>query len=288
MGHRIEPETAVQPRRPAVSVGIRRISGVTVSDLELDLDVFQGPFDLLLALVMREEIELSEVPIAEIVVAFVDRMQERGEIDLDSASEFLVLIAALLEIKVRLLFPGEEDDELEELTAEQAEAELIERLLEYRRYAASARWLGERTADLRVFRTGPAPLAPRPDPEVEAFSEDPWQLHAVIGRLLTPPPKIDISSVRRRLVPVSEFLSRFRALLRERRGFAFEEAVAGLDPISQAAAFLAILELYKAGEADPVQDELFGPIRVARGSGKAAPQPAPAETEPSQIDRAIA
>jgi segregation and condensation protein A len=268
-----------------VSVGIRRISGVTVSDLELDLDVFQGPFDLLLALVLREEIELSEVPIAEIVVAFVERMQERGEIDLDSASEFLVLIAALLEIKVRLLFPGEEDDELEELTAEQAEAELIERLIEYRRYAASARWLGERAADPRVFRTGPAP---RPDPVVEAFSEDPWQLHAVIGRLLTPPPKIDISSVRRRLVPVSEFLSRFRALLRGRRGFAFEEAVAGLDPISQAAAFLAILELYKAGEADPVQDELFGPIRVARGSGKAAPQPAPAEAEPSQIDRAIA
>ena len=104
MGHRIELRRAVQLRRPAVSVGIRRISGVTVSDLELDLDVFQGPFDLLLALVMREEIELAELPIAEIVVAFVERMEERGEIDLESASEFLVLIAALLEIKVRLLF----------------------------------------------------------------------------------------------------------------------------------------------------------------------------------------
>ncbi|HEU0194885.1 MAG TPA: segregation/condensation protein A, partial [Gaiellales bacterium] len=251
------------------------------------LDVFQGPFDLLLALVMREEIELAEVPIAEIVVAFVERMQERGEIDLESASEFLVLVAALLEIKVRLLFPDDEED-LEELTAEQAEAELIERLIEYRRYAAAARSLGARVSDARVFRTGPAPLAPRPDPVVEAFSEDPWQLHAVIGRLLTPPPKIDISSVRRRLVPVSEFLSRFRALLRERRGFAFEEAVAGLDRLSQAAAFLAVLELYKAGEADPVQDELFGPIRVARGSGRAAAQPAPAASEPQQADRAIA
>jgi segregation and condensation protein A len=271
-----------------VSVGIRRISDVTVSDLELDLDVFQGPFDLLLALVMREEIELAEVPIAEIVVAFVDRMQERGEIDLESASEFLVLIAALLEIKVRLLFPEDEGEDFEELTAEQAEAELIERLIEYRRYAGAARWLGTRAADARVFRAGPAPLAPRPDPVVEAFSEDPWQLHAVIGRLLTPPPKIDISSVRRRLVPVSEFLIRFRALLAERRGFAFEEAVAGLDRLSQAAAFLAVLELYKAGEADPVQDELFGPIRVGRGSGRAAPHPAPSESEPRQIDRAIA
>ena len=79
--------------------------------LDLDLDVFQGPFDLLLALVMREEIELAELPIAEIVVAYVERAYDDGELDLESASEFLVLIAALLEIKVRLLFPGEEDDE---------------------------------------------------------------------------------------------------------------------------------------------------------------------------------
>jgi segregation and condensation protein A len=234
---------------------------------------------------MREEIELAEVPIADIVVAFVERMRERGEIDLESASEFLVLIAALLEIKVRLLFPDDQED-VEELTAEQAEAELIERLIEYRRYASAARSLAERAAVVRVFRSGPAPLAPRPEPVVEAFSEDPWQLQAVIGRLLTPPPKIDISSVRRRLVPVSEFLVRFRALLRDRRGFAFEEAVAGLDRVSQAAAFLAVLELYKAGEADPTQDELFGPIRVARGSGRAAPEEAAADSQ--QADRAIA
>ena len=78
-----------------------------VADLMLDLDVFQGPFDLLLALVLREEVELADVPIAEIVVAYVERAYEKGELDLESASEFLVLMAALLEIKVRLLFPGD-------------------------------------------------------------------------------------------------------------------------------------------------------------------------------------
>ena len=78
-----------------------------LADLELDLDVFQGPFDLLLALVLREEVELADVPIAEIVVAYIERAYEKGELDLESASEFLVLMAALLEIKVRLLFPDE-------------------------------------------------------------------------------------------------------------------------------------------------------------------------------------
>ncbi len=148
-----------------------------VSDLMLDLDVFQGPFDLLLALVMREEIELAELPIAEVVVAYVEHAYDDGVLDLESASEFLVLIAALLEIKVRLLFPGEEDEE-EAFTAEEAEAELLARLMQYRRFAAAARWLTARAGEeLRVFRAGPAPLAPRPQPEVVPFSEDPWALH---------------------------------------------------------------------------------------------------------------
>lgn len=235
-----------------------------VSDLMLDLDVFQGPFDLLLALVMREEIELAELPIAEVVVAYVEHAYEDGVLDLESASEFLVLVAALLEIKVRLLFPGEEEDD-EPLSAEEAEAELLARLMQYRRFAAAARWLTDRVAaEPRVFRAGPAPLAPRPEPEVVPFSEDPWALHAAMGRLLTPPPEIDLSAVRRRLVPVSHFLDQFRRILGERRAFGFEEAVAGLDRLAQAAAFLAVLELYKNGEAVPEQSDVFAPIRIRR------------------------
>jgi segregation and condensation protein A len=237
---------------------------VIVSDLMLDLDVFQGPFDLLLALVMREEIELAELPIAEVVVAYVEHAYDDGVLDLESASEFLVLIAALLEIKVRLLFPGEEDEE-EAFTAEEAEAELLARLMQYRRFAAAARWLTARAGEeLRVFRAGPAPLAPRPQPEVVPFSEDPWALHAAIGRLLTPPPEIDLTVVRRRLVPVSHFVDEFRRLLRDRRAFAFDEAVEGLDRLAQAAAFLAVLELYKSGEVIPDQPAVFGPISNTR------------------------
>ena len=238
---------------------------MNLTQLDLDLDVFQGPFDLLLALVMREEIELAEVPIAEIVVAYVERAYDDGELDLESASEFLVLIAALLEIKVRMLFPGEDEEDTDGMSAEQAEAELLARLIEYKRYAAAAAWLAAAGAsERRIFRSGPAPLAPRPEPVVEAFSEDPWQLQAAVGRLLTPPPEIDLSAVRRRLVPVSEFLTRFRAVLRERRAFAFDEAVAGLDRLSHAAAFLAILEMWKQGEVQAEQSEVFGPIRIAR------------------------
>jgi chromatin segregation and condensation protein Rec8/ScpA/Scc1 (kleisin family) len=65
-------------------------------------------------------------------------------------------------------------------------------------------------------------------------------------------------------VPVSHFLAEFRKVLRERRAFAFDDAVAGLDRLAQAAAFLAVLELYKSGEIVPEQPAVFGPIRVTR------------------------
>jgi segregation and condensation protein A len=237
-----------------------------VADLELDLDVFQGPFDLLLALILREEVELAEVPIAEIIAAYVERAYERGELDLESASEFLVLVAALLEIKVRLLFPS--DEEIEALTPEQAEAELFARLIEYRRFQGAAGWLRDRGQTPRIFRLGPAPLAPpRPAPLVLEFSEDPWRLAEAVDTLLVPPPPIDVSSVRRPLVSVDVFLERFRSILRDRRGFAFDEAVHGLDRLSQAAAFLAVLELVKRGEVAGEQAETFGPIRIVAVAG---------------------
>ena len=79
-----------------------------ITRLELDLDVFAGPFDLLLSLILREELDLLEVELAEIVLAYLDHLEERDELDLESATEFLVLIAALLELKSRLMLPGEE------------------------------------------------------------------------------------------------------------------------------------------------------------------------------------
>src|SRR5438552_980096 len=84
-----------------------------VAALDLDLEVFQGPFDLLLTLVLREEVDLLEVDLAEVVLAYVEHLERSGELDLEAATEFLVLIAALLELKSRLMLPGAEDEGLE-------------------------------------------------------------------------------------------------------------------------------------------------------------------------------
>src|SRR3954467_6898342 len=128
-----------------------------LASLDLDLEVFQGPFDLLLALVLREEVDLLEVDLAEIVLTYIDHLESRGELDLEAATEFLVLIAALLELKSRLLLPRE-DEELLELEPGEAAEELLARMLEARRYRAAAEHLPERLAGEHGVRYRAAPL----------------------------------------------------------------------------------------------------------------------------------
>src|SRR5436305_7027751 len=106
-------------------------------DLELDLEVFSGPFDLLLTLVLREEVDLLEVELADVVLAYLDHLEARGELDLEVATEFLVLMAALLELKSRMMLPREQD-ELLDLEPGEAAEELLARMLEARRYRRAA------------------------------------------------------------------------------------------------------------------------------------------------------
>jgi segregation and condensation protein A len=234
-----------------------------VRELELDLDAFEGPFDLLLTLVLREELDLAEVDVAAIVVAFVERLLERDELDLEACGEFLVLVAALLELKARGLFP-EEEAELAELEPEEAAEEVARRLAEYRRMKEAAAWLSDRLAaeSGRYFRLGPAPLAPRP--ERRLAQQDPVELAAVIRALAVEPPPVSLAHMAMRFPPVGQFVERFRSLLRRRRRFDFDAEVQGLSRVEVAVAFLALLELRKGGEIAIDQAAPFAPIRISR------------------------
>src|SRR5213592_1086624 len=130
-----------------------------LAELELDLDVFSGPFDLLLTLVLREEIDLLEVDLADVVLAYLDHLEARGELDLEVATEFLVLIAALLELKSRLMLPREEE-ELLDVEPDVAAEELLARMLEARRYRAASAYLRDRLAAEEGVRYRSAPPPP--------------------------------------------------------------------------------------------------------------------------------
>jgi segregation and condensation protein A len=236
---------------------------MAVHELELDLDAFEGPFDLLLTLVLKEEMPLADVDVAGIVLAFVERLAERDELDLEACGEFLVLVSSLLELKARALVAGEDVD-LEELDPEEAAEELARRLAEYRRFKEASHWLAERLAAERdrYFRLGPAPLAPKLEPAMAA--QEPDLLAGALRALAVEPPPVSVAHMALRFPPVSLFLERFRALLGRRRRFDFEQEVVGLSIAEQAVAFLALLELRKRGEIALDQAAPFAPIRVSR------------------------
>ena len=232
-----------------------------VRELPLDLDAFEGPFDLLLTLVLREELELRDVDVAEIVLAFVERLAEREELDLEACGEFLVLSAALLELKARGLFPDEELD-LEGLDPEEAAEELAERLAAYRRFRAAAGWLEERldAESDRYFRLGAAPLAPTPSRLLA--QQDPVQLVGALRSLAAVPAEPSLRHLVLSYPPLSRFLDRFRNLLKARGRFAFDNEVDRLSRVEQIVAFLALLEMRKRGEAQIAQAGPFEPITV--------------------------
>ncbi len=306
---------------------------VRLVDLELDLDVFAGPFDLLLTLILKEEIDLLEVDLADVVISYIDHLErppddsraaqsgeagtadevrgtadevrgtadevrgtadevrgtadevrgtadevrgtadevrgrqargEREQLDLEAATEFLVLIAALLELKSRLMLPGEEIEEVDLDPGEAAE-ELLQRLLDAHRFRSAADSLQDLLAGQTGyrFRSAPLPRSLRRAPLEEATAVyDPRILGASIGELLQVPDPVDIAHMSAAKVTVAERLAVLRMLLRRGRRFSFDEAVAEADRVTVAVTLFALLELYKQGELTWDQDEPFGEISI--------------------------
>ncbi len=225
-----------------------------IEELELDLEVFSGPFDLLLTLVLREDVDLLEVSLADVVISYLDVLEQRGELDLEVATEFLVLIAALLELKSRLMLPREEEELLEDMGPAEAADELLARMLEARRYRRAAGHLTERLAAEHGYRYR---SAPRPSflkqvvfpvaERVEAVY-DPAVLGAAVGGLLRLPEPMQLEHLTMVRVTVAERLTHLRSLLR-RGACTFSDAVEGADRVTVAVTLFGLLELYKQGEA---------------------------------------
>ncbi|MGH2958087.1 MAG: segregation and condensation protein A [Solirubrobacterales bacterium] len=258
----IEASTGEPVHVAALSEGTPRFDA-----LELDLEVFHGPFDLLLELVMREEIDLLEVDLATIVLGYVELLESRGEIELEPVTEFVVLIAALLELKSRMMLPREETDGVFdlELDAEEAAEELLARMLEYHRYNKLAGWLRERYHAEQPFHYRSAPL-PK---DLRTVSHEnlgkvynPEKLSSAIGDLLRVPEQMSMPHLRMHRATLQDRLSSLRTLLKRATHFNFDDAVEGEDRLTEALTVWALLELYKLGEADWEQEENFGPIEV--------------------------
>jgi segregation and condensation protein A len=238
--------------------------------------VFEGPFDLLLHLILKEEVELWEVSLHEIVDAYLgelDRMDGLGGqagLDLDVATEFLLIAATLVELKARRLLPGLDEVELdEELLRFEERDLLLARLLECKTFKDAAKALETRIrrADRSVPRTA-GPEEPYrwmvPDPLERVKPE---ALRAAALRVLSAPPvvTVDTDHVAPVRASVRDAVDAVLRLLPATEPMSFRSLVAGAPHrLEVIVRFLAVLELYKQGMVDLAQFTNFGELMVRR------------------------
>ncbi|GAY11363.1 segregation and condensation protein A [Pseudonocardia sp. N23] len=249
---------------------------------QVRLHNFEGPFDLLLQLIGKHELDITEMALHQVTDDFIAHLTALGDdADLDETTEFLVVAATLLDLKAARLLPGGDVEDAEDLALLEARDLLFARLLQYRAYKQVAAMFVElESTALRRFPRSVA-LEERFSallPEVllgvepEAFAE----LAASVFRP-KPPPTVGVEHLHAPQVSVPEHAALLRERLAELGVASFAELTADcVAPLEVVARFLAVLELYRERSVWLEQPEAFGELTVrwiAEGSGDAAIPP---------------
>jgi segregation and condensation protein A len=238
--------------------------------------VFEGPFDLLLHLILREEVDLYELSIATIVDGYLTEIERMDALDLEVATEFLLIAATLVELKVKRLLPGDADVDLDdELGLWEERDLLLARLLECKTFKDAARSLERLMA--RAARSYPRTagleepfLALAPD-LFEGVDVD--DIRAAYVRATTPKPKLSldlfhVSAVR---ASVTEAVEELLDELPRSGRISFRQLTSALvERLEVVVRFLAVLELFKQGLVDLEQPTNFGEIEIVWIGGRIA------------------
>jgi segregation and condensation protein A len=256
------------------------------SSFQVRLDNFSGPFDLLLSLIAKHQLDVTEVALAEVTDDFVAHIRaaedaareaaERGEEhpswDLGTASEFLVIAATLLDLKAARLLPGVVEEDAEDLELLEARDLLFARLLQYRAYKEVSAVLAERLASegRRIPRS--VPLEPHIAamlPEL-VWTLDGARLAELAARALAPkpPPVVGLAHLHSSVVSVREQAEILARTLRREHAATFRALVAGEERMVVVGRFLALLELFREGLVSFEQVAALGELTVRWTGGQ--------------------
>ncbi|HUH08424.1 MAG TPA: ScpA family protein [Egibacteraceae bacterium] len=233
----------------------------------VSIDAFEGPFDLLLHLIARHKMDIYDVPLSQITDDYLAVLREMEQIDLEVATDFLVVAATLIELKAARLLPGEDDPELEDLALEARDL-LYARLLDYRSFKEAASFLAARLSAHSGFVPREVVLEERyaalmPEAKLDMVAAD---LAALATRVLSerPPSVVDIAHLQPVRMSVREAATLVTDELARAGGAAsFRELTAGCrHRVEVVICFLAVLELYKLEMVDLKQPEGLGELIV--------------------------
>ncbi len=240
---------------------------------QVDLEVFKGPFDLLLQLISRRRLDITEVDLADITQDFLDSLKGIDQLDLETATRFLVVAATLVELKAARLLPREQQEELEDLLGEARDV-LYARLLEYRAFRDVADQLAERLATHGHHHGREVALDPQwrrlvPDAELHVGPEDLARM-AALATAPRPEPTVRIDHIRRNFISIQDAAqSVLDRVLAPGDRAAFRSLVTGHNRGDAIVFFLSVLELYKLGHLDLEQQDHRGEMTVARRESSA-------------------
>jgi segregation and condensation protein A len=234
----------------------------------VETPVFEGPFDLLLHLILREQVDIYEVSLSKIVDSYLAEIERLQTVDLDIATEFLLIAATLVELKARRLLPGRDDVDLDDELALWEERDLLlARLLECKTFKDVAGVFSRLADDAdRSF-----PRTAGPDERFDEVMPDLLEgvtgkrLQAAYQRAITPKPveRIDLFHVAPIRASVADAVAELVDELPRTGRISFRRLTSGLvERLEVIVRFLALLELFKQGVIELDQDEQFGEIDV--------------------------
>ncbi len=241
--------------------------------LDVKLDAFEGPLDLLLHLIEKNKVDIYDIPISEITAQYLDYISEIPQEDMERASAFMVMAATLIDIKSRMLLPPEKDEEGEDIDPRD---ELVRQLLEYKMYRYIADELRGRQekASCVYYKEPDIPeeiLKFRPVPKAEdVFSDVQVQdLCRVFQRLLkqqadrVDPVRSSFGKIRKESVALPEKMERLKGYAKRHKRFSFKRLVhASENKMDVIVTFIALLEMMKQGSVTVKQDALFDDIEI--------------------------
>lgn len=249
----------------------------------VQLEMFEGPLDLLLHLIKKNEVSITEIPIATITEQYLTTLNLMQTLNLDVAGEFLVMAATLIHIKSRMLLPAGEEETDEEEGGDPRE-ELVRRLLEYQRFKDAAVELEQREMLTRdVFARSAAPTEEASPPAFRELSV--FELLSALKQVLDRLPKDAVHEVTLDKITVREKMTVLLDTLRVHGRVYFESLFAEVKTrLEVVVTFLAMLELVKVRAVRIFQEELNSPIMIesATGMDEAAKQAVVEEPEETQ------
>jgi len=254
-----------------------------MAEYKVQFEVFEGPLDLLLYLVKKEEVDIYQVNLTQLATQFIEYVELMREFDLDIAGEFLVMAATLMYIKSRELLPRHQQVAVDHEDEDEDDPrwELIRRLVEYKKFKdAATRLQALEVRQELTYRRQPAPLVvERPPVRTEASMFDLLSgVNAVLKRVRE---RGRVRAVQEDLWTVSEKIEFIRQVMNERKGLTFFELFGSTTTRGEVVAtFLALLELVRLHVIRAVQKEPFGEIELTA----AEPELNATAQEPARLD----